>query len=86
MRALMLPLLLLLALPLALLPPASCALVVSSVKMRRSNPVVSAVVDGAAVDLIATTDVDGVWVCMDLNAAKSAANLSVDFGGARCLL
>lgn len=52
----------------------------SLVKMQRSNPVVSAVVDGVALNLVLTTDMDGAWVCLDLDASKSAAGTGVDFG------
>lgn len=52
------------------------------VKMQRSNPVVSAVVDGVALRLVLTSEVSGAWVCLDLDARKANTTAEIDFGAA----
>ncbi|KAJ0407621.1 hypothetical protein P43SY_010162 [Pythium insidiosum] len=59
--------------------------VVSALKMQHSNPVVSVAVDGEAVDLLLTTDIDGILVCSDLPPA-TAVSPRIGFDYARKLL
>ncbi|KAF1329841.1 hypothetical protein FI667_g5587, partial [Globisporangium splendens] len=57
----------------------------SAVKMRYSSPVVTVLVDGEPMNLVLTTDVDGILICSDLPKQPSSS-AKIDFDYARHLL